>query len=109
MEVNVYEYAVICPECRTKTVMVVADTGLTLFTCGHCKTHILLAAGKMYPIRDAFYQKILKEHRTEECGSIVFTRKASKKSEEFITKDKIEDLKKTLDNTFFVDDFLKDM
>lgn len=108
MDLNIFEYSIICPECKTKTVMVVSDTGLTLFTCGVCKSHIMLYSGRMYPIRDVFYHKILRDYRTEECGSVVFTRK-SKKSEDYITNDKIKDLKKTLDNTFFVDDFLKEL
>jgi Zn-finger nucleic acid-binding protein len=108
MEINIFEYSVICPECKTKSVMVVADTGLTIYTCGHCSSNIMLYGNKLYTLREEFLRDIIENYSTEECGSIVFTRK-HRDTEEFITKDKIDDLKKRLKDTFFIEDFLKNL
>ena len=105
MNPNIYEYSVICPECKTKTVMVIVESNLTLFTCSCCQNHIMLFKSALYPIRDAFLKEIISKYSTEECGSIIFTRK-SRESEEYITKEKLDSLKKTLDSTFFIDEFL---
>ena len=107
-DLNIFEYSVVCPECKTKTVMVIVESDLTLFTCSSCKQHIMLFKNSLYKIRDEFLKEIIAKYSTEECGSVVFTRK-SQESEEYITKDKLEDLKKTLDNTFFIDDFLDNL
>lgn len=108
MEQNVYEYSVICPECRTKTVLVIVDTGLTLFSCGSCTSNIMLYKNKLFTLRKNFLESILKNYRLEECGKVVYTRKPKGPSE-FITAEKISDLKKKLDESFYLEDFLKNM
>ena len=108
MDLNIFEYSVICPECRTKTVMVIVESELTLFTCSHCDNRIILYKNNLYKIREAFFKNIVENYRTEECGSVIFTRKP-RETDEYITKEKLDDLKKTLDSTFFVEDFLKNL
>jgi hypothetical protein len=105
---NIYEYAVVCPECRSKTVLVITETVCTLFTCSHCRSNIMLYKGSLHKIRDSFLKTIIKDYRTEECGTVIFTRKA-KNSSEYITEDKIKVLKDTLNNSFYIEDFLKNL
>jgi hypothetical protein len=105
---DIYEYAIMCPECKAKTVMVIADTGLTLFTCNSCENNVMLYNSKLYKIRKNFLKNILDNYRTENCGNIIFTRKANNSSD-FITEDKIRDLKKELDKTIYIEDFLKNL
>jgi len=106
MSINIFEYSVICPECRTRTVMLVEESELTLFSCNTCGSHFMLKGNRIYKIRDSFLKYIVDNYNTEECGSILFTRKTHK-TEEYITDEKIEGLKTALDNSFFVEDFLK--
>ena len=108
MNQSIYEYSVICPECKTKSVMVIEETDVTLFKCACCKQYIMLYKNSLHKIRGDFLEHILREHSTEECGYIVFTRRSSE-SEEYITKDKLKDLKATLKDTFYIEDFLKNL
>lgn len=102
---KIMEYSVICPLCRTKIVMIVRENPLIVFSCNSCDKNFMVYGGGLYPIRGHFLKEIVDNHRTEECGNILFTRKPGL-DEGFITKDKLKDLKDTLDNTFFVDEFL---
>jgi len=108
MDSEILEFSLICPVCKTKTVLVSSDVEPIIFNCDQCLSHIMLCDDTLYPIRSEFLQSVLEKHRFEECGGVIFIRKSTESSA-FITNEKLADLKETLKRTFFVEDFLKNL
>ena len=108
MEQDVYEYSVVCPVCKAKTVLVINGSNLILFTCSNCASNIMLYKDKLFTLRDSFLRSIMDNYPLEECGKVVFIRKP-KESSGFLTKERIAALKEKIDESLYLEDFLKIM
>lgn len=107
---GIFEFRIMCPNCKTETGVVAEETSPIIFQCHGCDKNIVIDRNTVYTITKPFLNKLLKRSKSRLCGQIIGY-KPSKVTvrREAISEKQIKDLHHTLENTTNVDDFIKNL
>ena len=100
------ELLIRCPFCNTETRLIAEESGLVMFSCQGCTKGVVLQGNAVYNVSDKFVSRIVKRHKTRQCGQVIGS-KLSKKSKDLLSLDKINRLHDLLQEKEDVADFLK--
>jgi len=105
---NVAEYLIMCPICRSETQLVAEESNPMIFTCRGCNRSIVVHNNAVFTVSEEFVLGLVKKYKSKACGRILAS-KVSDGAKELITKDKIQELHEILEKPMDVKDIIKNM
>lgn len=98
----VLELKVKCPNCGTDTILISKEVNPVIFECQGCNERVVLHNNRVYNVSKEYVKNLLKSHKHQACGQVL-TALVSDKAKQMITSDKLEELKKILNDSTPVD------
>lgn len=102
---NVAEYLVKCPVCRSEIRLVAEESNPIVFSCYGCNRSVVLHNNRVFTVDRSYFKKLLARYPSKACGRILCS-KVSEEAGRLITEDKIEVLHNLLEGSRDVKEFL---
>lgn len=101
----ILQYKVSCPKCATEINLVAEEANPVIFFCAGCGRSVVMHNNLLFTVPEVFTRGMIKRFKSRACGRVLSTR-LSKNVAEKITKDKIFELHKILQEPMDVKDFI---
>jgi hypothetical protein len=103
---DIMEYLIKCPFCYSETKIVMETITPVVYTCKGCNRCVIILGNVIYTVSYEFAKKLFKKYGYRQCGKLV-DMKVSSIAETLTEVERVQQLKKLLDQKMDVADFIK--